>query len=87
MAIKLRKKAPFTCRHIGLDGNLDHFMHPLAETDGDLCPQHAAARIGAEKKFLAPLVAPKQEEPEPNKYGDPSRWPIWPTDTETQEVA
>lgn len=72
MAIKLRKKAPFFCRAVGVDGKtLIHFSHPLAESDGDLCPEHEAARKARNAKAHAPIkrvdepVVPTTKEPEP----------------------
>lgn len=75
--IKLRKKAPFTCRYVDpRTGKLTHPDHPLAETDGDMCPDHAKATKDAYDKFWKTPVKPVKADDDYLSDVKPRR--VWP---------
>ena len=62
-SIKLRRRAPYWCRHRAA-GRLDCLTVPLKDSEGDLCGNHADQARAARERFLAPIVhAEKPAEP------------------------
>lgn len=54
--VALRKKAPFFCRALSVDGKTPiHFTQALTESDGNLCPMHEAEAKARSAKAHAPI--------------------------------
>lgn len=72
--VKLRKRAPFWCRAKDLAGKFIHLDYALTETDGDLCPPHAAEYAEVKRRFFeTPIRPPKAPESQAEDVV-----PIWP---------
>lgn len=79
MAVKLRKKAPFWCRHKDASGKLDHLSYALAEADADMCQPHAAeVAVSIPPPEAATVLSLPAKTHQFNLPESRPSWPFWP---------